>query len=334
MKRVVSVSLGSSRRDSRVQLELLGEPVVVERVGTDGDLRRYAQLLESLDGQVDAIGLGGLDLFLQAGPRRYYVRDAVRLARRVRRTPVVDGSGLKQGWEPYVVLHFLPEVVGYPLRGRRVLQVSSVDRYGMAEAFARAGAQVVYGDFLFALGLPFPLRSLRSVRILAALLLPVLTQVPIAWLYPTGSRQEQVAPRYGGYFRWAEVVAGDFHFIRRYMPPDLQDKVVLSQTLTRQDVEELRRRGVALLVTVTPELGGRSLGTNVFQALVVAYAGKPPEALTPEEYVEWMHRFGFQPRVEWLNPPGSGELQRLHDRWTRRAGAEGRDAEPWSASRS
>lgn len=330
MKRVVSVSLGSSRRDARLELELLGEPVVVERVGTDGDLRRCAELLESLDGRVDAIGLGGMDLFLQAGERRYYLRDAVRLARRVRRTPVVDGSGLKQGWEPYVVGRFLPEVVGYPLRGRRVLQVSSVDRYGMAEAFARAGARVVYGDFLFALGLPLPLRSLRSVRVLARLLLPFLKQLPIGWLYPTGSRQERTTPRYGGYFRWAELVAGDLHFIRRYMPPQLPDKVVLSQTLTRQDVEELRRRGVALLVTVTPELGGRSLGTNVFQALVVAYAGKPPEAMAPEEYVEWMHRLGFQPRVEWLNPPRAPELRELQQRWA----AEGRAAEPWNASRS
>lgn len=322
MKRVVSVSLGSSRRDGRLELELLGEPVVVERVGTDGDLGRCARLLESLDGQVDAIGLGGMDLFLQAGQRRYYLRDAVRLARRVRCTPVVDGSGLKQAWEPYVVLHYLPEVVGYPLSGRRVLQVSSVDRYGMAEAFARAGAEVVYGDFLFALGVPIPLRSLRSVKILAALLLPVLTQVPMGWLYPTGQRQEQNTPRYGQYFQWAEVVAGDFHFIRRYMPGDLQDKVILSQTLTRADVEELRRRGVALLVTVTPEIAGRSLGTNVFQALVVAFAGKPPEAISPPEYVEWMQRLGFQPRVEWLNPARCPELQRLRDRGAGRTQAE------------
>lgn len=329
MKRVVSVSLGSSQRDSRLELELLGERVVVERVGTDGDLRRCARLLESLDGTVDAIGLGGMDLFLQAGHRRYYLRDAVRLARRVRRTPVVDGSGLKQAWEPFVVLHYLPEVVGYGLRGRRVLQVSSVDRYGMAEAFARAGAQVVYGDFLFALGLPIPLRSLRAVRVLAALLLPLLSQVPIGWLYPTGKRQERTMPRFIGYFRWAEVVAGDFHFIRRYMPHDLQDKVVLSQTLTRADVEELRRRGVALLVTVTPELSGRSLGTNVFQALVVAFAGKPPETIAPEEYVHWMHRLGFGPRGEWLNPPGSAELRELYDRWH-----EGRTAQRWSASPS
>ncbi len=328
MKHVVSVSLGSSRRDFRIDLELLGESVRLERVGTDGDLRRYQQVLEALDGRVDAIGLGGLDLVLRAGRRRYWVRDALRAARRVRRTPVVDGSGLKDAWEPYVVTRFLPERVGYALGGRRVLQVSSVDRFGMAEALARAGAEVVYGDFLFALGLPIPLRSLRSVEILAALLLPVLARMPIGWLYPTGLRQEQTKPRYGRYFRWAQVVCGDFHFIRRYMPQDLQDKVVLSQTLTRQDVEELRRRGVALLVTVTPEIEGRSLGTNVFEALVVALSQESPERIPPQMYVEWMHRLGFEPRVQWLNSPRDPELRALYE-----AHEVGR-REPWGASRS
>jgi len=36
MKRVVSVSLGSSRRDHKATLQLLGQEVTVERIGTDG----------------------------------------------------------------------------------------------------------------------------------------------------------------------------------------------------------------------------------------------------------------------------------------------------------
>ncbi|MDD4767799.1 MAG: quinate 5-dehydrogenase, partial [Desulfotomaculaceae bacterium] len=36
MKRVVSVSLGSSRRDHKVNIELLGEKLEIARRGTDG----------------------------------------------------------------------------------------------------------------------------------------------------------------------------------------------------------------------------------------------------------------------------------------------------------
>jgi hypothetical protein len=94
-KRVVSVSLGSSRRDSVAEVEVLGEKVVLERRGTDGDFQGAICLIRELDGKVDAIGLGGIDLYLVAGGRRYAIRDAQKLKEAAKKTPVVDGSGLK-----------------------------------------------------------------------------------------------------------------------------------------------------------------------------------------------------------------------------------------------
>jgi hypothetical protein len=299
MKRVVSVSLGSSTRDKRVETEILGERFVIERIGTDGDTDRYRALVEELDGHVDAIGMGGIDLYLRAGEARYQVRDAARLIRGVRRTPVVDGGGIKNSWEKYLILEYLPKEAGISFAGRRVLLVSSVDRYGMAEAFVRAGAQTLFGDFYFALGIPIPMRSLTTVRILAACLLPVFTKLPFKLLYPTGAKQEQVTPRFPHLFRWAEVLAGDFHLIRRYMPPDLTVKTVLTQTITPADTEELRRRGTRTLITVAPEMDGRSFATNVLEGIVLALSGRRGD-LGPEEYVEWMLRAGFRPRIETL----------------------------------
>ena len=98
-KRVVSVSLGSSRRDAAAEVELLGERVLLERRGTDGDFQRALCLIQELDGKVDAIGLGGIDLYLFAGGRRYAIRDALRLKEAAKKTPVVDGSGLKHTLE-------------------------------------------------------------------------------------------------------------------------------------------------------------------------------------------------------------------------------------------
>ncbi|MEO7993746.1 MAG: quinate 5-dehydrogenase, partial [bacterium] len=67
MKKVVSVSLGSSRRDQRFETILLGHRFQIERRGTDGDQAKAAQMLRDLDGTVDAIGLGGIDVFYHAG---------------------------------------------------------------------------------------------------------------------------------------------------------------------------------------------------------------------------------------------------------------------------
>ena len=40
MKRVVSVSLGSSKRDKKVQATFFGEDFEIERVGADGDVEK------------------------------------------------------------------------------------------------------------------------------------------------------------------------------------------------------------------------------------------------------------------------------------------------------
>lgn len=302
MKRVVSVSLGSSKRDHRFETTILGQPISIERIGTDGSVVRAAKLLRDLDGTVDALGIGGTDLYLRAGTRRYLVRETARMISDVRKTPIVDGGGVKASWEHWLITDFLPNSKGISFRGRKVLLVSSVDRYGQAEAFIQAGADVIFGDFIFALGLPIPLRTLASVKILAALLLPILTQVPIRYLYPTGEKQDQITPKHGSYYAWADVIAGDFHLMRRFMPDNLGGKVIFTQTITKTDVEELRRRGVWLLITDGPDMGGRSFATNVLQGIVVAVTGRRPEDIAPQEYLDTLRAAGFEPRIEELNP--------------------------------
>ena len=302
MKRVVSVSLGSSSRDHRVETTVLGQPITIERLGTDGDVGRAKQLLEELDGKVDALGLGGTDLYLRAGNRKYLIRETANLVRNIRTTPFVDGGGLKASWERWLITDYLPKQKGISFKDRRVVLVSSVDRYGMAEAFTAAGADVIFGDLIFALGIPIVLRSLTSVKVLAALLLPVLSRLPIRFLYPTGKKQDVITPKHGKYFAWAEVLAGDFHLIRRFMPEDLRGRVVLTQTITSTDVTELRARGVWLLITDGPDMGGRSFATNVLQGVIVAVTGRPPEEITADEYLQTALRAGFLPRIEELNP--------------------------------
>ncbi len=298
-KRVVSVSLGSSTRDAHIETEILGTPVVIERKGVDGNVARAIAMIDELDGTIDAFGLGGIDLFLQLGDRRYYFREARQLARHAKTTPIVCGAGLKNTLERRVVEQ-LDSTIGW--RGRRVLMVSAADRFGMSEALEAAGAEMVYGDLMFSLGIPLTLRSLKSAGRLARVIAPLIVRLPVAWIYPTGESQEASnSGRAGRHFAWAEVIAGDFHFIRRYAPADLSGKIVLTNTTTASDIELLRGRGVATLITTTPRYGGRSLSTNLLEAAFVAVSGKHP--LSPEDYRELLDTSGLQPDVQTLNGP-------------------------------
>ena len=107
MKQVVSISLGSSSRDHTAEIDLLGQTFLVKRIGTDGDLQKMIRFIEENDGKIDAFGLGGMDLYIQAVNRRYTLRDAQKVASAARITPILDGSGLKNTLERNVVEYLL-----------------------------------------------------------------------------------------------------------------------------------------------------------------------------------------------------------------------------------
>ena len=299
MKRVVSVSLGSSKRDHKVEAEFLGEKFVIERIGTDGDMQRAIQMIRELDGKVDAFGMGGIDLYLVAGNRRYALREAKKIAAAAKKTPIVDGSGLKNTLERRVI-EYLQHELGWNFKDRRALVVSGVDRFGIAEALWNAGCKTTYGDLIFAMGIPIPIRSLSTLRILAYTFLPVLSQLPFKYLYPTGKKQETVTSKYDNYYHDNEIIAGDFHFIRKYMPPELPDKMIITNTVTKDDLELLRERGVKVLVTTTPEMEGRSFGTNVMEGVLISLLGKKVDEVTPEDYSRLLEQLQFKPRIVYL----------------------------------
>ncbi len=298
---VVSVSLGSSSRDTDQVVELLGREVRLRRLGVNGDVKRAVALIRELDGKVDAFGLGGLDLYFAIRGRRYYVRDALRIARAAKRTPAVCGAGLKESLERLAVRTMAPRL---GLADKSVLMVSAVDRFGMAEELARAARSVMFGDLVFSLGLPVPIRELRTLERLAHFALPLIRQVPFHWLYPLGAAQdaEPKGDRFGRYYREADVLAGDWHFIKRHAPQDLSGKVLLTNTTTPADLEFMRRRNVASLVTTTPRFNGRSIGTNLLEASLVAMEGAEGE-LPPERYAELLKKADLEPTVLDLSAP-------------------------------
>jgi hypothetical protein len=175
--------------------------------------------------------------------------------------------------------------------------VSAVDRFGMAEGFVKAGCEMIFGDLIFALGIPIPFKSLRSLQFLAYMLLPIITKLPFTILYPTGSKQEQVTPKYAKYYEEADIIAGDFLYIKKYMPNGLKNKIVVTNTVTAADIDELKAKGVSLLVTSTPEFSGRSFGTNVMEALLVSFSNRKPSEIRDVDYLNLLKDLHFEPRV-------------------------------------
>lgn len=300
MKRVVSVSIGSSARNHKVVIEFMGESIQLERIGTDGDMEKAIETLEALDGKVDALGLGGISFYLYAGGRRYILKDALRLVRGVKKTPVADGSGIKNTLEGRLI-HVFQSSTGVNLSGEKAIMVSAVERYAMAQSLVNAGTLLTIGDFIFGLGIPIPLHSLKSLDRVGRILLPVVTHLPFQILYPTGGDQDkQIQSKASRYLAEARVLAGDFHYIRRYLPTDIQGKIIITNTVTDADRQMLADRGAHWLVTASPDYNGRSFATNVLEALILAVSGERSENLTLQDYERYIEELKITPRIENL----------------------------------
>ncbi len=299
MKRAVSISLGSSKRDKSVEVELLGEQVRIERIGTDGDMEKAAQLYRELDGKVDAFGVGGADLALHTDDRVYPLHSVKPMVRYVKKTPLVDGSGLKDTVEARLA-EFVDQEVGLGDQPRRVLLTGATSRWGMAMSFLEAGYDCIFGDLMFGLGIPIRIRTKRAVKILAAVLLPVVSRVPFEWLYPTGEKQEIRTPKWVRDYEWATVIAGDCHYIIHSMPDQMEGKIIVTNTTTDADVRLYKSLGVKTLVTSTAVYDGRSFGTNMMEAALVAVSGKG-RALTKAEILSMIDEIGLKPQIQTLN---------------------------------
>ena len=291
MKEVIGVSIGLSERDFETEFEILGETVHLKRIGTDGDIRKAEELIRAYDGKVDAFGMGGIDMSLNAyGDKKYLLKAARPLAEAAKITPILDGTGLKNTLERRVV-YYLNDDLGVPVKDKKVFLTCALDRFGMADSFEALGADMVCGDMMFTIGIGIPL-SKKRLNSLAKVLFPVVSRLPFSMLYPTGDKQKQRKPKFVRYYREAEIVAGDFLYIIKHMPDGMDGKIVVTNTVTQKDLDEMKAKGVKMVVTSTPMFAGRAFGTNMIEAAFVAALGKRPEEITAEDYNALLDQMG------------------------------------------
>jgi hypothetical protein len=301
MIRIVSVSLGPSSRDSSVELELLGERFLLERLGTDANIERFARFLRQYDGIADVLCLGGINLGIHWGNRFYPFTQVGNILRHVKQTPVVDGTGLKATLEP-MTLDFLQQQGITDLAQTRTLMMDAFARHWLARAIASSCAEVVYGDLMFSFNIPLPIRSLKAMNFWARTLLPMIARLPHNWAFTTGVHGNTIVGGFDNYYQWADLIAGDFTYIRHYMPDQLKGKIILTNTITNEDIALLRERGIRYLVTSTPEIEGRTFATNVMEGVFVSLLGRPPGELSARDYVQLAEDINWQPLVREISP--------------------------------
>jgi hypothetical protein len=202
-----------------------------------------------LDGKVDAFGVGGVDLYLRLDEREYPLHAALKLVEGVTQTPLCDGRGLKHTLERRVFELAKPQLG--EVHFKQGFVPVAADRQGLAEAVAEVSEKIVIGDLMVALGVPIPIYGIPAFKRVARIMLPIVSYFPMSMLFYGSSGAEQ-EPKYVKYFEGSDLIAGDFLFMRKYMPEHMDGKTVVTNTTTEENIDLLKSRGVKTVITTTP----------------------------------------------------------------------------------
>jgi len=304
MKEIICVSLGPASRNYEFRTQMFGQEVRVRRFGADGDPAQAQELIARFDGQADAIALGSMSRWFRVGRHVCEQQQIRQIAEAAGETPVVDGIHLKRTLERWAISQIIRQNRDL-FAHKSVFVLAGVDRYAVAQVLSRLSDRLCFGDPIFHLNLPLALCSFNLLESYAKWVLPSLCRGPYGRLAPIGPEQEQRAPRGEKYFAQADIIVGDFALIRRFAPDDLRGKVVISDSLSARDVDDLRERGVESLITLTPPLDANHpfVGPAVLEAIFVSFMDKPPAELTDDDFLNMIPTSGLQPHLTVLNPP-------------------------------
>lgn len=306
-KQVLVIDLSVDEVDEEVHF--LGQDVQLMRRGCGGDVVRARELIAAHDGKVDAIALDGLPERLQLGRTQVAHEHGATLSDVATTTPVVDGDGIRAGLERWGVIlgdRAEPGVFSQ----KRVLMVPGLNHGGLAQALERRGSVVRYADPFVYFGLPnFPgVGSRQTLDQAAPATLQRLRDEPFRRIFPQPGTPRSTRP--ADPFQWADIVAGDVGAIRRYAPSKLAHKTVVVEWAGPDDVEDLRQRGVTLLVTMMPALDpDETLGrwsAAVVEAVLVALRPDPDAPLTEDTYLDLMAELQWAPAMRYLQPDEAG----------------------------
>ncbi len=310
MKRIVSVSLGSSTADYEFTTAFLGQQFHIRRFGADGDATRAVALLERAQHEADVCGLGMVRDQAVVGRRRFTDRLTSRLEEAVARVPLTTGARLRTFLDEWAVRH-LQDEEGQYFTNARVLFLSGIGNYRAATTLSEYTRNLRFADPITLDGIPAVLHSLPALERYAALSarlrrrrrsdgLPTNGPPRVAW--------NRRALRKS--MKWAHFLVAPYHEVQGYSTEELRRKVLLTSSIPEESLKQLGEKGVYVVIDRTPQLLDRVVGLNIIDAMILASLEKNAEEMSDDDYLDVLAGLDVRPRM--LYP--SGRYRRIN-RW-------------------
>ncbi|MCG8613136.1 MAG: dehydrogenase [Pseudomonadales bacterium] len=302
MKTVVSVSLGSSELDYDFKTEFLGQQFRVVRLEANKDLNRAKNLIKQWQSKANVIGLGKVRDHYSVGTRKFIQESTRELEDLVTRVPVTTGASLRGILHEWAIRHAQIDI-GHVFDNAKVLFANGMANYKAAAVLSEFTENLYFADPVLQTGIPKLLTSLHALELWAAGTHQLHKWRPPHVLSPS------VAPIkewnhfiLGRAMQKADVIAASYETIEDYSLEELGGKVLLTSTISDERLENLRDKGVDVVVDITPQLFDQTVGVNVIEAMILAALDKKIEELTHDDFLEILTSLDAEPRI--LYPSG------------------------------
>lgn len=304
MKRVISVSLGSSAYNYEFQTEFMGQDFVVKRIGADGDFKKAESLLHYWDERADVIGIGSVKIPYAVGPKRLtdplYAR--IKKISREMKTPVTFGANLRRVSFEWSIRH-LQYKMGEIFTNARILVLSGMVDYNLASVLTEFTENISFADPILDHGIPKFLNSMKELELYANGVHEVLNYTPgkrlVTSMSPVKQWNRFITQKA---MQKSSIILVPYHEFYSCLDnaglEELGGKIVISSTLYDERIEFLKNRGVDMIIDNTPNILGRVVGVNTIEALIIAALGKPKaEKITDDELMEIISDQFLEPRI-------------------------------------
>lgn len=300
MKKVVTVSLGSSDQDFKFETDFLGHRFQIRRLGADDDTTEAWELMRRHQATADAIGLGEIGDHWHVGQSTVANKVTQRLLNVVTRVPATTGARLRRLLQVRAV-RFVQHRLGSYFNNARVLFFSGARNWDMAEALSDYTPNLWFADALTQTGVPTLLTSLEQLELFAKGRKLVLDgkRGEILEGMLSDFKRSQLASAVGR----AHVIVGTFAELHEVGSTDnLEGKTVITSAVDDERLKFFTDCKVNLVIDVSPKLFTRVVGTNVIEAMILAALGKSPEEVSDDDFNEIIDELAIEPRL--LHPTG------------------------------
>jgi hypothetical protein len=301
MKKVVTVTLGSSKQDFEFKTKFLGQSFTVARMGADRDTGKAWELMRRQQATADAIGLGEIPDHYHVGLRTVVNKETERLTNVVTRVPVTTGATLRRLLQVRAVRYVQKELGSY-FNNNLVLFLSGMRNYDMAVAMSDYTKNLSFADAVFQTGAPTMLTSLDQLELYAKGSEFMLNGKPGELLEAslTGFKNKRVA----SVVAKSHVIVGTFaEFEAVGNRSNLEGKTLITSAVDDERMAFFAKCKVNLVIDVSPKLFDKVVGVNTIEAMILAALEKPTEVVSDDDFAEILDELDIQPRL--LHPTGN-----------------------------